>query len=412
MGKVEDCVGAKLSQALSPGEEPTEQELAIKFSECRDEHPGGDKGFGDSTEVLDNGTYMENTIPAAREMFANSPDYFASYKKKDNEINEDLSSEIAQSMHEKHFEQPLIDEESSIEMIEESKYFSGENKDTVLGMAFNFYEKVFVGDDVAKGNSFSNDVAQEMYEATKIIMAHNTFRTVTKEFIALELTRQGFDAVQAHDFVQMALELEDGVVAPDVVDIPQTEDKDLEVPNMNAKNNFVPDDTLFGGMPREELGVDKIEQDAKPNLGTKVSPKDPNEIDDQGAANIRDKDTKRSGNQDGWNDFTDSSEEFMNYSKSLERVHHVANSVMSSTPDPMTQELGPCEPGSVLNPVTGQCDKVTMSKVNNLDGAIDPTKSIPKGEENVLPDWVKKVAEVEGCGCKNTFEKAVQILQN
>jgi len=41
MGAVEDCVSAKLSNALSPGETPTDQDLAIKFSECREENGGG-----------------------------------------------------------------------------------------------------------------------------------------------------------------------------------------------------------------------------------------------------------------------------------------------------------------------------------------------------------------------------------
>ena len=37
MGKVEDCVSRKLKDQLSPGEEPSKQDLAIKFSECRKE---------------------------------------------------------------------------------------------------------------------------------------------------------------------------------------------------------------------------------------------------------------------------------------------------------------------------------------------------------------------------------------
>lgn len=403
MGKVEECVARKLSDELQPGEKPTDQDLAIKFAECRDDHPGGDAGFGESTE-----SYYASAKSAGERSFASTPDRFANFKKQ-GEQNQDIGSKISQSMHEAQFGKADADVDAIESMYDESKYFAQEDKSTVIGMAFNYYEKIFRDDDVAKGNSFSNDTAQEMMEASKVIVEHyGSYKNITKEFVALELSRMGFQPRQAYEFVDKVLSLELSKF-PDVSDIPTMDG--MTVPNENAESDFKPDDTMMGDVPRQELQVDNITEDPKPNLGTKVSPKDPNEVDDQGAQNIRDKDAKRSGNQDGFNQFPDStSREFL---KTDERVHHVANSAMSTSPEAvgqkLMQELGPCEPGQILNPVTGDCDKVTIGKAE--DPMPNPLSAIPKGEENVLPDWVKKVQEVSGCGCKNTFEKAVQTLQ-
>jgi len=403
MGKVEDCVADKLSASLSPGEEPTEQELAIKFSECREDHPGGDAGFGDSNE-----SYYANAKSAGERSFNSTPDRFANFKKQ-GEQNQDIGSKISQSMHEAQFGKSDADIDAVESMYAESKYYAQEDKSTVIGMAFNYYDKIFQDDDVRKGNSFSNDTAQEMMKASQVIVENfGSYKNITKEFVALELSRMGFEPRQAYEFVDKVLSLELSKF-PDVSDIPTMDG--MTVPNENAETDFKPDDTMMGDVPRQSLQVDNITQDSKVNLGTKVSPKDPNEVTDSGAQNIRDKDAKRSGNQDGFNQFPDStSREFL---KQGERVHHVANSVMSNSPETfknsLVQEVGPCDAGKIENPVTGDCEDVTIGKAE--DPMPNPLSAIPKGEENVLPDWVKKVQEVSGCGCKNTFEKAVQTLQ-
>ena len=298
MGKVEECVERKLSEHGTPGQKPSEQDLAIKYQECRDDHPGGDSGFGEAFNGLPDQTFppVEDEDDADFK-FAGS--------------NDDINGEIAQTMHENQFNQALMpSEENYIKMINSSKMLSQENKNSVLGMAYNYYEKIFKDDDVVKGNSFSNDVAQEMYETVLQIQSDLPTRNLTKEFLAVELTRRGFDAGMAHEFVETALEIESSLY-PNVASIPQTEDTDLEVPNQNARTDFKPEDVMMGGYPREDLDADTITQDKKPNLGKKWI-EDPNKERNQDRTEINIKNKKRSGN---------------------ERLGHVANSTMARSPE-------------------------------------------------------------------------------
>jgi hypothetical protein len=356
MGKVEECVERKLSEHGTPGEKPSEQDLAIKFQECRDDHPGGDSGFGENMTM----GYDDNEDADFK--FAGSTD-----------TEEDrIQTEIAQRMHEQQFNQPLVSEAMTIEMINGSKIMSNENKSSVLGMAYNYHNKIFgddEADDIEKGNTFSNDVAQEMYKTVLEIARDWPHKTLTNEYLSLELARRGHDPIMAREFVYNALEVD---LYPNVAAIPQTEDKDLEVPNQNARTDFKPEDIMMGGVPREDLGADTITQDKKPNLGPKWK-EDPNKETNQEETEISKKNKKRAGNQDGYNKF------------SSERVHHVANSTMSKSPeasypvdqmDPtmsqdsmqdMTQTMDVCDPGSQLNPTTGTCDKVSLGQLEQPD---------------------------------------------
>jgi hypothetical protein len=364
MGKVEECVERKLSEHGTPGQKPSEQDLAIKYAECRDDHPGGDAGFGESKEQYDF-------------KFAGSSD---------DEENEDINQDIAQSMHEAHFDQPLVTEAMTIDMINKSKWgIAKENKETVLGMAYNYHDKIFKDDKIEKGNSFSNDVSQEMMTEVMRIQQDWPQTEMTKEFLALELHRRGYDPALAIEFVNTALEIEPSLY-PNVASIPQTEDVDLEVPNQNARTDFKPTDIMMGGIPRQDYDTDTITQDKKPNLGTAYTGKHVKRI--SVAANKSEKNSKRSGNQDGYNEF----------GQAKERLRHVANSTMARSPESgyMGQSLeqtldagmqmdmpaetpGPCDPGKQLNPVTGTCDEgPTLDQVNNPDLGV--TAGIPGGE--------------------------------
>ncbi len=375
MGKVEECVERKLSEHGTPGEKPSEQDLAIKFQECRDDHPGGDSGFGENL------TMGYDDDDDADFKFAGSTDT----------EEERIQTEIAQSMHEQQFNQPLVNEAMSIEMVEKSKTMSTENKNSVLGMAYNYYEKIFIDDDVEKGNTFSNDVAQEMYATVLEIARDWPHKTLTNEFLTLELTRRGHDPIMAREFVETALEVD---LYPNIAAIPQTEDADLEVPNQNARTDFKPEDMMMGNNPRADLGVDTITQDPKPNLGPKWK-EDPNKETDEERTEIGVKDKKRNSEEDGFNEIKNKSARPGNNNIGMERLGHVANSTMARSPeagfpnDPMSQDskpqmeqtLEPCDPGSTLNPVTGTCDKVSLGQLESP--GLGVTNGIPGATENL-----------------------------
>lgn len=392
MGLVDDCVQQKIEVS---GNAPSDQDIAIKFSECEAE-------LG-----------METSDTPSPD--PDSDDSFVFTE------NDDINGQLAKSMHEKHFDEPLVSEEQAIEMIQKSKFFSKEGKDSVLGMAYNFYSKIFIDDDITKGNSFSNDVSQEMAKTVQEILNDMPHKTLTKEFIAFELARRGFDPRQAFEFVATRLSIEQEeptglTVAPNLTRINPIE-QGMTVPNINARNGFVPNDTLFGGLDREEQDADVITEDPKPNLGTKAPAEDPNDESDQEEKEIGMKNSKRSATQDGFNEIPNRSDRPDNDNIGMERVHHIANSVLNSEQfkpedlrqsDKMVSELGPCDPGSVLNPVTGTCEPVP----DNPNTAIAGSRMDMTEESLKEPEWLTKVTEAFDCGCKNKTQEAYKILNS
>jgi len=177
--------------------------------------------------------------------------------------NTDINGLLAQSMHEQQFGEQLIDQESFIKMVNDSKSLSTEGKDTVLGMAYNYYEKIFFHDDVAKGASFDNKTTQEFVTMVNEIMRDYPHVDVTKEFLARKMTERGLDAMMVYEFVgnQITIQERDKPkeLWPNVTNIqPNSEighhDAGMTVPNINAEDDFEPVDILFGGKPREDVG--------------------------------------------------------------------------------------------------------------------------------------------------------------
>ncbi len=268
MGKVEDCVSRVLSGKLSEGEEPTDQDLAIAFSECRDDHPGGDAGFGEtlSQEGL---LTVEAECPPGHHFCEEEGKCMPMSDEIDEESvqeNADINGSLAQAMHEQQFGEKLIDQESFVEMVNSSKYLSAENKDSVLGMAFNYYEKIFFHDEVEKGASFDNVTTQEFLTVVNEVMQAYPHIDITKEFLARKMTERGLDAMMVYEFVRDQLTIEErdrpDEKWPNVTSIfPNSEighhDSGMTVPNINAEDDFKPDDILFGGEPREDVSESK-----------------------------------------------------------------------------------------------------------------------------------------------------------
>jgi len=171
--------------------------------------------------------------------------------------NPDINGELAQSMHEQQFGEQLISKEDFTDIVGKAKSLSAENKNTVLGMAYNFYDKIFFHDDVAMGASFDNVVTQEFLTVINEVMRDLPHVTVTKEILASEMTKRGLDAMQVYEFLKSQVTIEthkDPEMYPNVTNIPPVESgkTDLTVPNINAENDFIPNDILFGGEPRED----------------------------------------------------------------------------------------------------------------------------------------------------------------
>ncbi len=390
MGKVEECVERKLSEHGTPGEKPSKQDLAIKFQECRDDHPGGDSGFSESKENQMMG-YPDQDFDQMK--FAGSMD--------EDIENEDVNAPIAQRMHEAQFNQKLVTEAETIKMINDSKIWTQENKSSVLGMAYNYHNKIFGEedqDDIIKGNSFSNDVAQEMYKTTLEIVADWPHKTLTNEFLISQLAARGYDPVMATEFVKNALEV---TLYPNVANIPQTDPHPFEVPNQNARTDFKPRDIMMGDVPREDLDADTITPDPAPPAPPMFKD-DPNKEDDEERTEINQKNSKRSGNQDLASYPTNDSDRPSNDNIG-ERLGWVANSTMAHSPEAedmggMTQSLdqtlgppdtmqtpGPCDPGKTLNPVTGVCEEISLAKVESPDLGV--TAGIPGSTENLKKNY-------------------------
>jgi len=360
MGAVDDCVSQKLSNALGPGETPTEQDLAIKFSECREENGG-----------------------------------------------ENIGDEI----HKKMFGEAMMMETAT------------EAKNTVLGMAYNFYDRIFVDDEaLADGTNFDMDFTQEALKTMEKILNDWPQQRITREFLLLKMLQHNLDPIKTNEFLKNQVKFDEDLLAkervqgtphpnaPDFTGIPPTSHSNQDgttVPNRNAKNDFEPDDTLFGGQPRQEALKDAGGEAGKFGTihGTKLLP-------------IGGRKKKPEG----------------------ERIHHVAHSTINHQPE-AGLELGPCEPGSVLNPVTGQCDPVDfetpmrpdvpMEQVppqlmatdagnpHTLDAGrmgqqiripITEKKSATESDEGWKsePEWLQKAHE--GCGCHNDTAKAIKTL--
>jgi len=338
MGAVEDCVSRKISADLSPGETPTDQDLAIKFSECREENGG---------EV------------------------------------------IGDEIHKKMFGESLMMQSAN------------EGKNTVLGMAYNFYDRIFVDDTaLADGTTFDMVFTQEALTAIEKILNDWPQQRITREFLLLKMSQTGLDPIKVNEFLNNQVKFDADLLAkeqvkdnaPDVSDIPPTGHSNADgttVPNRNAKNDFEPDDTLFGGANRETV------------------------LKEEGG----------------------------------ERIHHVAHSTINHSPE-AGLELGPCEPGSILNPVTGQCDPVDfdtpmqpdvpMEQVPPQMMATEPHQDpqvfqklmdagrmgqqirVPITEKKATesgwrkdddePQWLQKAQEAAGCGCHNETAKAIKTL--
>ena len=176
--------------------------------------------------------------------------------------NSDINGELAQSMHSQQFGEQLIDQESFVKMVNESKTLSTEGKDTVLGMAYNYYEKIFFHDDVYQGASFDNKTTQEFVTVINEVMRDYPHVKVTKEFLARKMTERGLDAMKVYEFVKDHLTIEthkDPEMYPNVTNIPPVESgvTNLTVPNINKEEDFDPNDILFGGKPRREVDESK-----------------------------------------------------------------------------------------------------------------------------------------------------------
>lgn len=262
MGKVEDCVSRVLSNKLSEGEKPTDQDLAIAFSECRDDHPGGDAGeVSLSQESLV--TVEAECTPGHHfcEKENKCVPMFDEIHEEPVQKNVDINGALAQAMHEQQFGEQLIDQESFVNMVNSSKSLSTEAKDSVLGMAFNYYEKIFINDEVAKGASFDNVTTQEFLTVVKEVMEAYPHVDITKEFLARKMTERGLDAMMVYEFVRDELTIERHLPDeqwPNVTNIqPNSEighhNSGMTVPNINAEDDFEPEDILFGGKPREDV---------------------------------------------------------------------------------------------------------------------------------------------------------------
>jgi len=214
-----ECIGNCLSDKLSEGTEATPQDVAICASEC------------DCSE--------EVVYEFLRQR------------------NEDINGPLAQSMHEQQFGEQLVSKEDFIDMIGKAKSLSEENKNTVLGMAYNFYDKIFFHDDIAMGASFDNIVTQEFLTVINEVMRDLPHVDMTKEILASEMTKRGLDAMQVYEFLKNQVTVEthkNPEMFPNVTNIPPVESgtTNLTVPNINKENDFVPNDILFGGEPRED----------------------------------------------------------------------------------------------------------------------------------------------------------------
>jgi len=351
MGVVEDCVSQKLSNALSPGETPTDQDLAIKFSECREENGG---------EV------------------------------------------IGDEIHKKMFGEAMMMQSAT------------EAKNTVLGMAYNFYDRIFVDDlALADGTTYDGDFTQEALKTMEKILNDWPQQRITREFLLLKMLQTNLDPIKTNEFLKNQVKFDEDLLAkeqkpnaPDLSEIPPTSHSNQDgttVPNRNAKNDFEPDDTLFGGEPRQEAlkeGGAKEAGKFGTIHGTKLIP-----------AGRK----KPEG----------------------ERIHHVAHSTINHSPE-AGLELGPCEMGSILNPVTGQCDPVDFEAPQRPDvpmeqvppqlmatephtvdaGRMGQQIRIPITEKKIAkevdegwksePEWLQKAHE--GCGCHNDTAKAIKTL--
>jgi len=173
------------------------------------------------------------------------------------EQNLDINGPLAQSMHEQQFGEQLISKEDFIDMVGKAKSLSTENKNTVLGMAYNFYDKIFFHDDVAMGASFDNVVTQEFLTVINEVMRDLPHVEMTKEILASEMTKRGLDAMKVYEFLKSQVTFEthkNPEMFPNVTNIPPVESgkTNLTVPNINKENDFVPNDILFGGEPRED----------------------------------------------------------------------------------------------------------------------------------------------------------------
>ncbi len=173
------------------------------------------------------------------------------------EQNLDINGPLAQSMHEQQFGEPLISKEDFTDMVKKAKSLSTEGKNTVLGMAYNFYDKIFFHDDVAMGSSFDNVTTQEFIKVINEVMRDLPHVDMTKEILAREMMKRGLDEMKVFEFVKTQVTIEthkNPEMFPNVTNIPPVESgkTDLTVPNINAENDFIPNDILFGGEPREE----------------------------------------------------------------------------------------------------------------------------------------------------------------
>jgi len=222
MGSVDDCVSRKLSQH---GGTPTDQDLAIKFSECREEQ--GETLIGDKTH---------------EKMF----------------LKKFTFKEVAHANE--AMNRALVGKTQGTETDTSTAPQAGTSKQSVNGMAFNFHDRIFVNDEaMVAGSAFDNNFSQEIMTKIAEVLDEQPYTKVTKEFLLIELSRKGMDPMKVNEFIDTNILLageKDRGNDPNFPEIKPTSHSNQDgttVPNVNAFTNFKPEDTLFGGTKREDV---------------------------------------------------------------------------------------------------------------------------------------------------------------
>lgn len=166
---------------------------------------------------------------------------------------DEMVENIGDEIHKKMFAEGLVMESAT------------ENKNTVLGMAYNFYDRIFVNDpELYDGTTFDGKFTQEVMKTIEKILIDWPTTRVTHEFLLYELIKSGLDPIVTNEFLHKQVVFDgEKSNAPQLTEIPPYSEGNQDgttVPNYNSVTDFEPEDTLFGGTNRADVFKKKVKE--------------------------------------------------------------------------------------------------------------------------------------------------------